>query len=46
MRHDFIDSGKPIQNAFIKNFNNKFCKECSDGHWFFNLEEGRVTIED
>jgi putative transposase len=43
---DFIQPGKPTQNAFIESFNGKFREECLNEHWFYNLEEARITIED
>mgnify|MGYP001768761300 CR=1 FL=1 len=43
---DFIEPGKPTQNAFIESFNGKFREECLNEHWFYNLEEARITIED
>ena len=42
---DFIQPGKPTQNAFIESFNGKFREECLNEHWFYNLEEARMTIE-
>ena len=42
---DFIDPGKPVQNAFIESFNGKFRDECLNGHWFLTLEEAKITIE-
>ena len=42
---DFIDPGKPTQNAFIESFNGKFRDECLNEHYFKNLEEARELIE-
>ena len=42
---DFIDPGKPAQNAFIESFNGKFRDECLNEHWFLTLEEAKITIE-
>jgi len=42
---DFIDPGKPVQNAFIESFNGKFRDECLNEHWFLTLEEAKITIE-
>jgi len=42
---DFIQPGKPTQNAFIESFNEKFRAECLNEHWFYNLEESGMTIE-
>ncbi len=41
----FIQSGKPVQNAYIESFNGKFRDECLNQHWFLNLEEARKEIE-
>ena len=30
----FIQPGKPVQNAFIESFNGKFRDECLNEHWF------------
>ena len=46
MKLDFIEPGKPTQNAFIESFNGKFREECLNEHWFYNLEEARITIEE
>jgi putative transposase len=42
---DFIDPGKPNQNAFIESFNGKFRNECLNDHWFIRLSEAREIIE-
>jgi putative transposase len=41
----FIESGKPVQNAFIESFNGKMRDECLNEHWFMSLGEARETIE-
>jgi putative transposase len=41
----FIEPGKPIQNAFIESFNGKFPRECLDQHWFSDLSQARQIIE-
>lgn len=43
---DFIQPGKPIQNAFIESFNGKFRDECLNEHWFLSLKDARQTIHD
>ena len=42
---DFIEPGKPVQNAFIESFNGRFRDECLNEHWFLTLEEAKITIE-
>ena len=31
---DFIQPGKPTQNAFVEGFNGKFRDSCLNQHWF------------
>lgn len=40
----FIDPGKPVQNAFIESFNGKFRNECLDQAWFRDIAEARREI--
>jgi putative transposase len=42
---NFIEPGKPNQNAFIESFNGRFRDECLNEHWFANLGEARRIIE-
>lgn len=42
---DFIDPGKPTQNAFIERFNGTFREECLNEHWFVSLADAQQTIE-
>lgn len=44
VRLHFIDPGKPMQNAFVESFNDKFRAECLNSHWFMGLSEARRTI--
>ena len=41
---NFIQPGKPTQNAFVESFNGKFRNECLNQHWFISLEEARKEI--
>ncbi len=41
---DYIDPGKPIQNAFIESFNSKVRDECLNDHWFVSLDEAEREI--
>ena len=42
---DFIEPGKPVENAFVESFNGKFRDECLNQHWFLDLTDARRTIE-
>ena len=46
VRLEFIESGKPVQNAFIESFNETFRDECLNMHWFYNLEDVRRKVEE
>jgi putative transposase len=41
----FIQPGKPIQNAFAESFNGRFRDECLNENWFVSLLDARRTIE-
>lgn len=43
---DFIQPGKPIQNAFVESFNGKFRDECLNEHWFLGIKDARKIIDD
>jgi len=42
---DFVDLGKPMQNAYIESFNGKCRDECLNENWFVDLAEARRIIE-
>jgi len=42
---DYIEPGKPVQNAVMESFNGRFRDECLNSHWFSSLEDARQTIE-
>jgi len=42
---DFIDPGKPTQNAFIESFNGTLREECLNENWFVSLADAQLTIE-
>lgn len=42
---DYIDPGKPVQNAVMESFNGRFRDECLNSHWFTSLADARQTIE-
>ena len=41
---NFIQPGKPTQNAFVESLNGKFRDSCLNQHWFRSLEEARDII--
>ena len=41
----FIEPGKPIQNAFIESFNSRLREECLNEHVFMSLDDARCKIE-
>lgn len=43
---DFIDPGKPNQNAFIESFNATLRRDCLNDNWFTSLAEARRIIEE
>ena len=45
VRLNFIEPGKPVQNAFIESFNGKFRDECLNENWFLDLDDAREIIE-
>jgi putative transposase len=42
---DFIERGKPVQNACVESFNGRLRDECSNESWFVSLADARETIE-
>ena len=42
---DFIEPGKPVQNAFVESFNGKMRDECLNQHWLEDVAEARSVIE-
>ena len=42
----FIQPGKPTQNAFVESFNGKFRDNCLNQFWFKNLKDARAKIND
>ena len=43
---DFIQPGKPVENAFAESFNGRVRDECLNAQWFDTLEEARLVIEE
>lgn len=42
---DFINPGKPIENAFIESFNGRLRDECLNRHMFFTIPETQEILE-
>lgn len=45
VRQEFIEPGKPTQNAFIESFNGRLREECLNRSWFTSLADARRQIE-
>ena len=45
VRLQFIEPGKPIQNAIIESFNSRLREECLNEHAFVSLDDARRKIE-
>lgn len=45
VRLQFIEPGKPIQNAFIESFNSRLRDECLNEQAFLSLDDARCKIE-
>lgn len=43
---DFIQPGKPMENAICESFNGRFRDECLNEHWFVDIEDARFIIEE
>ena len=43
---NFIQPGKPTQNAFVESFNGKFRDSCLTRHWFRGLADVRRVVDD
>lgn len=44
IRLEFIEPGKPIQNAFVESFNGRMRDECLNANWFLNVADARRKI--
>jgi putative transposase len=42
---DFIERGKPVQNAYAESFNGRLSDECLNESWFVSLADARETFE-
>lgn len=45
VRLNFIQPGKPTQNAFVESLNGKFRDGCLNQHWFRAIDEARYEID-
>jgi putative transposase len=45
VRLEFIQPGKPVQNAYVESFNGRLRDECLNANWFTNLKDARQKIE-
>lgn len=41
----FIEPGRPTENAYVESFNGKFRDECLNENWFTDLADARQKIE-
>lgn len=46
LKIDFIQPGKPQQNAFVESFNGKFREQCLNENIFFSLDHARDVINE
>jgi putative transposase len=46
VRLEFIQPGKPAQNAFAESFNGRLRDECLNANWFTSLSDARRKVED
>jgi putative transposase len=45
VRLEFIQPGKPTQNAYVESFNGRLRDECLNANWFTSLSDARRKIE-
>lgn len=45
VRLEFIQPGKPVQNAYVESFNGRLRDECLNANWFTSLADARQKIE-
>jgi putative transposase len=46
VRLDFIQPGKPVQNAYVESFNGRLRDGCLNANWFTSLNDARRKIEE
>jgi len=42
---NFIQPGKPTQNAFVESFNARFRDSCLNQHWFISINDAKQIID-
>jgi len=45
VRLQFIEPGRPVQNAIVESFNGRFRDECLNQHWFLDLHDAQRIID-
>jgi putative transposase len=45
VRLEFIQPGKPVQNAYVESFNGRLRDECLNANWFTSLRDARRKVE-
>ena len=45
VRLEFIQPGKPVQNAYVESFNGRLRDECLNANWFTSLGDARRKVE-
>lgn len=45
IRLDFIEPGKPVQNAYIESFNGRLRDECLNQNLFFDIQDAKRKVE-
>jgi putative transposase len=45
VRLEFIQPGKPVQNAYVESCNGRLRDECLNANWFTSLSDARRKIE-
>lgn len=45
VRLEFIQPGKPMQNAYVESFNGRLRDECLNANWFTSLSDAKRKIE-
>ena len=46
VRLEFIQPGKPMQNAYVESFNGRLRDECLNANWFTSLRDAKRKIEE